>query len=219
MAGEGAGSVRNPKSAVWREAEDVRRCCSPLPSPPFDDLRFSDDLVLLPEDRRVPELLRFPDPPRLPPDDCFPTRRNLSPLVKGPLLLMLPVLCSLLVRSRLPELVRPTPPDPRRMERLRETPVERAESFELARSLLLLVAVRNAPETGSVLVRLVALAFLVLVGFVTPPELPLSRLALLLDRREDRSTRPLLLLPRLCSEPVERSMTPPAPRPRTLLLK
>ena len=217
MAGEGAGSVRNPKSAVWREVlvEDVRRCCSPLSSPPFDDLRFSDDLVLLPEDL----LRRFPDPLRLPPDDCLPTRRNLSPLIKGPLLLKLPALCSLLVRSRLPELVRPTPPDPRRMERLRETPVERTESFELARSLLLLVAVRNAPETGSVLVRFVAPAFLVLVGFVTPPELPLSRLALLLDRREDRSTRPLLLLPRLCREPVDRSMTPPAPRPRTLLLK
>ena len=163
MAGEGAGAtgpVRKQKSA--EVPDDVRRC------------RW------LPEDLRASELLRrLPDPPRLPPDDRLSARRGLPVLTRGPLLLKLPVLCSLLVRARLPDMESPILPDPRRLERLREASVERAESLDLVRSLLIDAAVRNAPETGSLSFFIVLLA---LVDFVPPrPELTLSRLPLLLE--------------------------------------
>ena len=161
MAGEGAGAtgpVRKQKSA--EVPDDVRRC------------RW------LPEDLRASELLRrLPDPPRLPPDDRLSARRGLPVLTRGPLLLKLPVLCSLLVRARLPDMESPILPDPRRLERLREASVERAESLDLVRSLLTGAAVRNAPETGSLLLLVVLLARF---DFVPPPSEPtLSWLALL----------------------------------------
>ena len=161
MAGEGAGAtgpVRKPKSA--EVPDDVRRC------------RW------LPEDLRASELLRrLPDPPRLPPDNRLSARRGLPVLTRGPLLLKLPVLCSLLVRARLPDMESPILPDPRRLERLREASVERVESLDLVRSLLIDAAVRNAPETGSLSFFIVLLA---LVDFVPPrPELTLSWLPLL----------------------------------------